>query len=124
MRPEQPRSIPRPPARRGLPLLVIVGAGLALALLVLPLVALVLRAPWDRVVEIVTGEVVGPALALSLGTAALSTLISLLLGVPLAVVLARSHGWPVVPRRLLRAAITIPLVLPPVVGGIAPHLPT
>ena len=119
MRPEQPRSIPRPPARRGLPLLVIVGAGLALALLVLPLVALVLRAPWDRVVEIVTGEVVGPALALSLGTAALSTLISLLLGVPLAVVLARSHGWPVVPRRLLRAAITIPLVLPPVVGGIA-----
>ena len=119
MRPEQPRSIPRPPARRGLPLLVIVGAGLALALLVLPLVALVLRAPWDRVVEIVTGEVVGPALALSLGTAALATLISLLLGGPLAVVLARSHGWPVVPRRLLRAAITIPLVLPPVVGGIA-----
>lgn len=119
MRPEQPRSIARPPARRGLPLLVIVGAGLALALLVLPLVALVLRAPWDRVAEIVTGEVVGPALALSLGTAAVSTLISLLLGVPLAVVLARSHGWPVVPRRLLRAAITIPLVLPPVVGGIA-----
>ena len=106
-------------SRRALPLLVLAGAALALALLVLPLVALVVRAPWERVAEIVGGDVVGPALALSLGTAALSTVVSLALGVPLAVVLARSHAWPVVPRRLLRAAVTIPLVLPPVVGGIA-----
>ena len=38
---------------------------------------------------------------------------------PLAVLLSHSAEWPLVPRRLLRAAITVPLVLPPVVGGIA-----
>ena len=59
------------------------------------------------------------ALGLSLLTAALSTLLCLVFGVPLAVLLSHSAHWPLVPRRLLRAAITVPLVLPPVVGGIA-----
>jgi molybdate transport system permease protein len=48
-----------------------------------------------------------------------STLISLVLGIPLALVLARAVSWPAVPRRLLRAFVTVPLVLPPVVGGVA-----
>ncbi len=42
-----------------------------------------------------------------------------MLGIPLALVLARSAQWPAVPRRLLRVLVTVPLVLPPVVGGVA-----
>lgn len=94
-------------------------AGIALALLALPLVALAVRAPWAQLPELLSRNEVTGALGLSLGTAALSTVISLVLGIPLAVVLARSADWPAVPRRLLRALVTVPLVLPPVVGGVA-----
>lgn len=94
-------------------------AGLGLALLGLPLVGLVLRAPWTELPGLLGTGAVASALGLSLGTGALSTLISLVLGVPLALVLARSAEWPAVPRRLLRALVTVPLVLPPVVGGVA-----
>ena len=96
-----------------------VPAGLALALLGLPLVALVVRAPWAQLPELLSRPTVASALLLSLGTALLSTVIALALGVPLALVLARSALWPAVPRRLLRALVTVPLVLPPVVGGVA-----
>jgi molybdate transport system permease protein len=96
-----------------------VGAALGAALLVLPLVALVLRAPWGRLGELIIGEAVLQPLLLSLVTGLVSTAVCLVLGIPLAVVLARSVDWPVVPRRLLRALLTVPLVLPPVVGGIA-----
>lgn len=94
-------------------------AAVALALLVLPLVGLVVRAPWERMPGLLASSPVLQALGLSLGTALAATAVCLVLGVPLAVVLARSEDWPVVPRRLLRTAITVPLVLPPVVGGIA-----
>ncbi|MCU1419701.1 MAG: molybdenum transporter permease [Microbacteriaceae bacterium] len=94
-------------------------AVVALGLLVLPLVALVVRAPWSQLPELLGRSEVVQALALSLGTAALSTGIALALGVPLALVLARSAEWSAVPRRALRALITVPLVLPPVVGGVA-----
>ena len=46
-------------------------------------------------------------------------MLSVVFGVPLAWVLARSVEWNPVLRRLLRAFVTVPLVLPPVVGGIA-----
>lgn len=98
---------------------VVALATLGLALLVLPLVGLVIRVPWGELGDILVGPAVLPALGLSLATAAAATAASLALGIPLAVVLARSVDWPVVPRRLLRAAITVPLVLPPVVGGVA-----
>jgi molybdate transport system permease protein len=96
-----------------------VPAGLGLALLALPLVALAVRAPWAQLPELLSRSEVVQALALSLGTGLLSTLVSLVLGIPLAVVLARSEEWPAVARRLLRALVTVPLVLPPVVGGVA-----
>ncbi|MDH6181595.1 molybdate transport system permease protein [Microbacteriaceae bacterium SG_E_30_P1] len=96
-----------------------VPAALALALLGLPLLALVLRAPWGRLPELLAQTDVLQALALSLGTGLMSTAIALVLGIPLALVLARSATWPAVPRRLLRALVTVPLVLPPVVGGVA-----
>jgi molybdate transport system permease protein len=111
---------PRRPRRRGsLAPVLWVPAAVALALLVLPLVALVARAPWAQLPELLGRSEVLQALGLSLGTAALSTFIALALGVPLALVLARSAEWSAVPRRLLRALVTVPLVLPPVVGGVA-----
>lgn len=98
---------------------VVVLATAGLALLVLPLLGLLLRAPWPELPGLLASATVLQALGLSLGTAAISTAVCLVLGIPLAVLLSQSVHWPVVPRRLLRAAITIPLVLPPVVGGIA-----
>ena len=94
-------------------------AWLAIALLVLPLLGILLSAPWPQLPGLLLAPETLQALGLSLGTGAISTLLCLILGVPLAVIMARSVAWPVLPRRLLRAAVTIPLVLPPVVGGLA-----
>ncbi len=85
-------------------------------LLVVPLLGLLLRAPWSGLGRILRTAEVLDALWLSLFSATTATLISLLLGVPLAWVLARSSIPGV---RLLRALVTLPLVLPPVVGGVA-----
>ncbi len=100
----------------GLPPLLLLPAGLALAFLVLPLVALLVRAPWTTLPERLTGPGVGTALRLSLVCAGSATVLCLLLGIPLAWVLARAT-FP--GRRLVRALVTVPLVLPPVVGGVA-----
>lgn len=96
-----------------------VPAAIALLLLVGPLVALLVRAPWAQLPAVLAGGVVVPALALSLGTAAVATGACVLLGVPLAMLLAGADGWPAPLRRLVRALITTPLVMPPVIGGIA-----
>ena len=108
---------PRVSGRLAWPVAVV--AGIALAVLVLPLAALVLRAPWADLPELLAREAVLQALVLSFGTATLATAVCLVLGVPLAALVARAADWPTLPRRLLRAAVTVPLVLPPVVGGIA-----
>ena len=84
--------------------------------LVVPLLGLLLRAPWSGLGRILATEEVLDALWLSLLCATLAMLVSLVLGVPLAWVLARSTMPGV---RLLRALVTLPLVLPPVVGGVA-----
>jgi len=107
------------PRRSTLAPVLWIPAGLALALLLLPLVALIVRAPWAQLPALLSEPTVAKALGLSLVTALCATLICLVLGVPLALVLARSAAWPAVPRRLLRALVTVPLVLPPVVGGVA-----
>ena len=85
-------------------------------LLVVPLLGLLVRAPWSQLREIVATSAVLDALRLSLVGATAATRISLVLGVPLAWVLARSTAPGI---RLLRALVTLPLVLPPVVGGVA-----
>jgi molybdate transport system permease protein len=74
------------------------------------------RAPWSTLPERLTDPGILAALRLSLETATLATAASLVLGVPLAWVLARTE---LPGRRLLRALVTVPLVLPPVVGGVA-----
>ena len=94
------------------PLLAVVGA----ALVVLPLAGMATAVDWANFLELVTSPASLDALWLSLRTAAMSTLVAVLLGTPLALVLARS-AFP--GQRLLRALVLLPLVLPPVVGGIA-----
>jgi molybdate transport system permease protein len=107
------------PARRwqsGVPILLGLPAAVAMLFLLLPLVGLLIRAPWADAVSVLTDESALQALRLSMITATVSMIIAVILGVPLAWLLARP-GLRAAP--LLRALITIPLVLPPVVGGVA-----
>lgn len=95
-------------------------AVLGLALLVSPLVAIMVRAPWAQLPEIVARENSLQALGISLGTAAAATGLSVLLGLPLALVLAgEPDRAPSLAGRIVRAFVTVPVVLPPVVGGVA-----
>ncbi|MEU7898704.1 ABC transporter permease [Nonomuraea sp. NPDC049152] len=106
--------------RRGttgrLPWLLVVPAVLGLAFLVLPLAGLLIRAPWPTLLDRLSEPQVLEALRLSLVTSTIATAGCLLFGVPLAWLLARVT-FP--GRRLVRALVTVPLVLPPVVGGVA-----
>lgn len=106
-RPTRPVSLPR---------WLLVPAGLAALLIVLPLVGLIPRVNWPDFGALITSDSSRAALWLSLRTGTVATLICIVVGVPLAVVLARLD-FP--GRRLLRTAVLLPLVLPPVVGGIA-----
>jgi molybdate transport system permease protein len=101
-------------ARAPLPLLA--AAALGAALLALPLLGLLARTPWSRLGGLLGRDEVRQALWLSLRCASAATVLSVLLGVPLAWLLARAE---LPGRRLLRALVTVPLVLPPVVGGVA-----
>jgi molybdate transport system permease protein len=101
---------------RRAPLALIVPAGVGLLFLVLPLLGLLIRAPWTTLPSRLAQPGVFTALRLSLLSATLATLLSLVLGVPLAWLLARVE-FP--GRRFVRALVTVPLVLPPVVGGVA-----
>ena len=83
---------------------------------VLPLVAVAVKVDWPHFWSLITSASSKTALLLSLKTAAASTTLCMVLGVPIALVLARSGSRLV---RLVRPLILLPLVLPPVVGGIA-----
>ncbi|MFI1406146.1 molybdate ABC transporter permease subunit [Streptomyces griseofuscus] len=110
-----PRRI-RAAGRRGVPPPLLLPGVLALVFLLLPLLALLVRAPWRSLPDQLTSTEVWQALQLSLVSATLATAVSLVLGVPLAWLLARTE-FP--GRGLVRALVTLPLVLPPVVGGVA-----
>ncbi len=84
--------------------------------LLLPLLGLLVRAPWSNLAGGLAGTEVTTALRLSLLTATSATALALIFGVPLAWVLARL-SFP--GRPLLRALVILPLVFPPVVGGVA-----
>ncbi|WP_458078085.1 molybdate ABC transporter permease subunit [Streptomyces sp. EMB26] len=101
---------------RGVPLALLAPALIGLAFLLVPLLALVVRAPWRDLPEQLTSPAVWDALRLSLVCATTATALSLVVGVPLAWLLARTD-FP--GRSLVRALVTLPLVLPPVVGGVA-----
>lgn len=100
----------------GVPRVLWLPAAVALALVVLPVVGLLVRTDFASLPGLLTSPASLHALELSLLTAALSTVACVLLGVPLAVVLARARVRGI---RALRAVVLLPLVLPPVVGGLA-----
>ncbi|WP_159847809.1 molybdate ABC transporter permease subunit [Nocardia sp. CY41] len=87
-----------------------------LAFLLVPLIGLLWRTPWATMPDRLFSAEVGRALRLSLVCATAATAICLILGIPLAWVLARAA---LPGRGLIRALVTVPLVLPPVVGGVA-----
>lgn len=100
----------------GVPRWVFLPALLGALFVVLPLAAMLTRVDWSEFLHLVSSESSRAALWLSLRTATVSTLLCILLGVPMATVLART-SFP--GQGLLRSLVLLPLVLPPVVGGIA-----
>ncbi|WP_329310728.1 ABC transporter permease [Streptomyces sp. NBC_01262] len=110
------RKQPRQRRRSPVPLPLLLPALLGIAFLVLPLAGLLIRTPWSELPHQLTSPGIWQALRLSLIAATCATAVSLVLGVPLAWLLARTE-FP--GRGLVRALVTLPLVLPPVVGGVA-----
>jgi molybdate transport system permease protein len=105
-------SLRRAPVPWWLPLPALLGG----LFVVVPVLAMVGRVEWGSFVALVTSPASRTALVLSLGTAAAATGVSFVLGYPLAVLFARSRSrW----VGVARAVVLLPLVLPPVVGGLA-----
>jgi len=82
-------------------------------LVALPLAGLLSKVPWSGLWDLLTSQSSLAALQLSIVTASISTVFCIVLGTPMALILAR-HGL-----RWLRPLVLLPLVLPPVVGGLA-----
>jgi molybdate transport system permease protein len=102
-------------ARHRTPLAISVLAGIAVLFFLAPFAGLLIRIPWSDLVEIVTDRDVRRALWLSLRTSTVAAIVSALFGIPLAWVLARTR---VRGRSMIRALVTLSMVLPPVVGGV------
>jgi molybdate transport system permease protein len=90
-------------------------ASVAVAFVVLPVIGLAVRAPWAEAGRRLSSPQSLEAIGLSLAVATAATSVALLLGVPLAVVLARTS---IPGRGVLRGAVVLPVVLPPVVAGV------
>jgi len=99
-----------------LPRWIYVPAAIGALFVVVPLIAIAVKVDWPNFWSLISSESSTTALVLSLKTAAASTALCLVFGVPMALVLARSTSRLV---RMARPLILLPLVLPPVVGGIA-----
>lgn len=99
-----------------IPRWLLVPAAIGTLLVALPLVAMALSVDWGSFGTLISSDASTAALLLSLRTAAVSTTLCVILGTPLALVLARTTG---VAASLLRSLVLLPLVIPPVVGGIA-----
>jgi molybdate transport system permease protein len=109
----QRRRLSRP---SGLPRWLYFPAAIGVGFVAVPLVAMALKVDWPNFAGLIGRPSSRIALLLSLRTAAASTALCLILGVPMALVLARNNSRLV---RLVRPLVLLPLVLPPVVGGIA-----
>ena len=100
----------------GVPGWIYAPAVLGAVFVLLPLVAMVSRVDAGSFVSLITSEASRDALVLSLETSTASTLTCIVIGIPMALVLARTEFRG---QGLLRSLVLLPLVLPPVVGGIA-----
>ncbi|WP_405487382.1 ABC transporter permease [Nocardia sp. NBC_00511] len=98
------------------PVWLLVPAAVGFALVAGPLVGLIGAVRWSQFFELITTDASRAALLLSLKTSSAAAALCVLLGVPMAAVLAR-FDWRIMP--VLRALVLLPLVLPPVVGGLA-----
>jgi molybdate transport system permease protein len=100
---------------RKTPIVIAVLATLGILLVALPIAALLIRAPWSHLIDELSSSGAWTALRLSVLVSLAAAGLSLILGAPVAWVLARSD---VPARSVLRAIVILPLVLPPVVGGV------
>jgi molybdate transport system permease protein len=91
-------------------------AALAVALVALPILGLLARASWGTLLDDLRSPAATSALRLSLTTSLAATALAIVLGLPLAWLLARSA---LPGRSIVRALVLLPMVLPPVVGGVA-----
>jgi len=103
-------------ARRAYPAWLWVPVGLGALFVLLPLAAIVARVDWAHFLGLIGSQASLDALRLSVVTALISTALCVLLGVPMAIVLARG-SFP--GQSVARALVLVPLVLPPVVSGLA-----
>jgi len=108
--PHRRRALTEPPRTVWLP------AALAAGFFCVPIGALAFRVPWGSLASELAAPEVTQAIRLSLLCSGLATALSLILGLPLAWLFARSE-FP--GRAVLRAVVTLPALLPPVVGGVA-----
>lgn len=115
-----PRNSPRragePWQFQAVPQWVYLLAAVGALFILLPLVGMVAQVDWAQFIPLISSESSVAALGLSLKTAAASTVLCIIFGVPLALVLARARFRG---QGVLRALILLPLVVPPVVGGLA-----
>lgn len=98
------------------PRFVYAAAWLGVAFVAVPLLGLLRKVAWTSLLEQLANRPTREALGLSLTTSVAATMIALILGLPLAWLLARVEF---AGRRLVRALVTLPMVLPPVVAGVA-----
>lgn len=110
------RTAPAGPSLGRAPLRLLLPALLGLAVLVVPLLTLMARTPWATLPARLVAPDIRQALWLSLLTSTVTMVLCLLLGLPLAWALARV-SFP--GRAFVRSVVTVPLVLPPVVAGVA-----
>ena len=101
----------------GIPRWIALPASCAVLFLLVPFIALLIRIDWVKFPHLFTQALASQALALSLRTCLASTLACIIVGLPLALVCARARDtwW----SRVLRSMVTLPMVLPPVVAGLA-----
>ena len=100
----------------GVPGWVVMVATVGALFVLLPLVAMITRVNFAEFGSLVSSEASVSALWLSLRTSLAATTLCVIIGVPMAIVLARTQFWG---QKVLRSLVLLPLVLPPVVGGIA-----
>ena len=101
----------------GIPRWIALPAACAVLFLLVPFIALLIRIDWVQFPHLFSQALSSQALALSLRTCIASTLACIIVGLPLALVCARARDtwW----SRVLRSLVTLPMVLPPVVAGLA-----
>ncbi|MGA1838165.1 ABC transporter permease [Herbiconiux sp. 11R-BC] len=110
------RALRAPALYGGVPRWILAVAIVGALFVVVPLAGMVVRVNWGQFVPLITSPSSLDALWLSLRTSLAATALCVVLGVPMAIVLARTRFWG---QKILRSLVLLPLVLPPVVGGIA-----